>query len=429
LRQGKLEELQTLCLSEKARYVTFIGRIKENASNLRRFHAAMAPEWDAAMDPEGDYVFALSGDLKYMLTMLGHAGASASYPCSCCVRSRKTLCFRSWIPEELATIKQMTPNAFHGDCQLRSYPASATCDHNVAAGTCFCVDKGAEYVQDYIDTIHEEHCEDFAPTDQHAPFHKAVVTQSREHTYSIVAPPLLKHIPMWLRFPGIWHCCHNTRQMFWIMFKDAAGAYGVIPKLQAAMVAIGLKHIKVAAMGKPRKEANIEAAISAENAAALKKAVDEEAKEDCNQRAGMDGNELEIVMDNLDVILGHFKSGVAPANSNAFERWGASVTRALKAFNKGTAIALADLWETNRAAEMGEKFRTFADEICGIDKSCGLPYVSREYLAILPIHWLCEPDHLQAQASKLFETYGVAPGSGTDATTEMVIGPLSNAIT
>ncbi len=95
--------------------------------------------------------------------------------------------------------------------------------------------------------------------------------------------------------------------------------------------------------------------------------------------------------------------------------------QALTAFNKGTAIALADVWLSNRAVEMGDKFRTFANEIGGISKGCGLPYVSREYLAILPIHWLCEPDHLQAHASALFELYGVSPGSGTDATTEMVI--------
>jgi hypothetical protein len=169
-----------------------------------------------------------------------------------------------------------------------------------------------------------------------------------------------------------------------------------------------------------RKECNIEAMISEENAAAQKRSIEDDAKTDCAKTAGMDGKELVIVMANLSVLIGHFKSAVKAEFEKPLERWERSVTDALIAFDQGVAIALADMWETNRAAEMGAYFRTFADEIANISKGCGLPYVSREYLAILPIHWLCEPDHLQAQASKLYEAWGVAPGSGTDATTEMV---------
>lgn len=248
-RDGKDEELQSLCLSEKGRYVTFIGRVKENSTNLRRYHAAMADEWDTVMKPDSDTIFALSGDLKYLLTMLGHAGASSTYPCPCCVRSRKTLSFRSWIEAESTKLLELDPV---GKSQLRSYPADPNCKHDVEGGTCFCVDKGAEYIQEYIDTEHEDTSEDFKATDQNAPWHKDVMKLTRENAYSILAAPLLKHIPMHMRFPGIWHCCHNTRQMLWLMIKDVAAVYGVIPGLQAAMKAIGLEQIQVSATRKPR---------------------------------------------------------------------------------------------------------------------------------------------------------------------------------
>ena len=387
----------------------------------------MADEWDEVMrsDSDSDCIFGLSGDLKYMLTMLGHAGASSTYPCTCCVRSRKTLCYRSWIAAEQLKILEIEPV---GKSQLRSYPADPNCKHDVEGGTCFCVDKGAEHIQEYIDTVHEDISADFKATDQNAPWHKDVMKLTRENTYSILAEPLLKHISISMRFPGIWHCCHNTRQMLWLMLKDVAAVYGIIPALQAAMKAIGLDHIQVAAAKKPRKECNMEAMITEENAAAQKKAIDEEAKTDCAKTAGMDGKELVIVMANLKVIIGYFESAVKPEFQKPLERWAPSVTAALAAFDEAAAIALADMWETNRAAEMGEKFRTFADEIANISKGSGLPYVSREYLAILPIHWLCEPDHLQAQASTLYESWGVAPGSGTDATTEMVSISLFLAI-
>ena len=77
--------------------------------------------------------------------------------------------------------------------------------------------------------------------------------------------------------------------------------------------------------------------------------------------------------------------------------------------------ALADIWTTNRSEEL-----TFVDEMMTIPASAGLPYVVREYLAILPIHYLAEPTHLQGMSSSIWEQYGVAPGSMTDATTEMV---------
>ena len=410
-------EFQTLCLSEKGRYVTLIGRIKENTTNLRKFHAAMDPYWNEVMD-EGSIVSGLSGDLKYMLSMLGHMGASAAYPCPCCVRSRKNLGRQSW---KDADMKHMRPDeAFRGDSQLRSYPANPDCDHDCKSSTCFCVDKGAEFIQNYIEEEHAEHAEEFSSTDQQAPFHKKVNEQAKEHTYSIVAEPLLPRIQLEHRLPGIWHCTHNTRQATWIMIKDAADAYGVLSQLRTAMASLGLPHIKVSAVARPKKECNLQALVDAENIAANQTIVDEEAKTTCNFRAGMDGTELEKVIDGFEVVVAHLEGGVQPEHAREFQRWSTSVLAALAGFKAGTAIALADVWLHNRAAEMGAHFRTFANEISGISKGCGLPYVPREYLAILPIHWLCEPDHLEAHASKMFESFGVAPGSGTDATTEMV---------
>jgi len=151
-RAGKCQELQSLSLSEKGRYVTFIGRIKENSSNLRKIHSHMAAGWAAVMGVDSRFVWALSGDLKYMLSMLGHAGASCTYPCMTCVRGRRAMGLRSWIPAELAMIKAMFPKAFKGDSQLRSYPADKNCEHNVEQGECFCIDKGAEFIQDHINT-------------------------------------------------------------------------------------------------------------------------------------------------------------------------------------------------------------------------------------------------------------------------------------
>lgn len=421
VRSGTTDELQSLCLSEKGRYVVLIGRIKENATNLRAFHNCMKVEWDRVMDPEKSrFIWALSGDLKYMLTMLGHAGASCKYPCLCCVRSRQLLGFRSWITTELEQMQQRAPTAFKGDSQLRSYPADPTCNHDVQAGTCFCVDKGAEFIESFLRVNHEADLELFSCTNQAAPFHAAVMNLAQQNTYSIVAHPLLACISIGMRFAGNWHCPHNTRVMIWVMCKDAAGQYGVLPALQEALEEIGLKHIKVSSKYKPRKEVNMEAEIAAENRAAKNAIEEEEAKDGNRQRLSMDGKELVKVMINFPVVIAKMLAMVKPPETTKCERWAHIMLRALTAFNAGVAILAADMWLTNRASEMGAHFRDFADHIASIGKGCGLPYVSREYLAILPIHWLCEPDHLQQKAHDCYEAYGVAPGAMSDATTEMV---------
>lgn len=145
------EELQTLCLSEAGRYVTFLGRVKENTMNLRKIHAAMDVDWHEVMQPDSGYFFALSGDLKYMSTMMGHGGASCTHPCTCCGRTRELLGYRSWVPAELEYIKSKQPKTFtHCDDQLRYYPDNKNCSHDVANGTCLCVSQGAKYLQAQI---------------------------------------------------------------------------------------------------------------------------------------------------------------------------------------------------------------------------------------------------------------------------------------
>ena len=380
----------------------------------------MASEWSSVMGPDSRFIWSLSGDLKYMLTMLGHSGASSSYPCLWCVRSRILMGYRSWIPDERTIMQAREPKAFHGDSQMRSYPAGDNCKHDVGAGTCFCVDKGATFIQDHLNKEFEGDAEIYRPTDQHAPFHDVVLKLAKENTYSIVAQPLLVDIPLKMRFGPAWHCPHNTRQMLWVMTKDACGVYGVLPALQKSLDKLGLGDVNVTSVYKQRKEANIEACITAENEAARQTIEDAEEKEKRSRRMGMNGKELVRVMAHLPLIGEEMMRDIKPADKVKCQRWLTIIQAAVTVFNEAVAILSADVWLSNRASEMGFKFRTFADQIANISKGCGLPYVSRAYIAILPIHWLCEPDHLEKFASDLYAMYGVAPGSLTDCTTEMV---------
>jgi len=417
MRHG--DELQTICLSEKGRYITFIGRVKEDVKNLREIHSVMDPQWTELLSCNKT-VLALSGDLKYMLTMLGHTGASATYPCPCCARSRALLAWRSWVPEELAYIKQMQPNTFvHSEQQPRCYPANPACPHDVKNHTCLCVDKCAEYVHSEVAKAfpvdidqHELHAQD-------APFHKLQTKISREYAYSCCCMPLMPDIPADHRLPGIWHATHNTRVMMWLMVKDICAQCGVVPALQQSLVDVGLPHIKVSADKKPRKQANIEDQITNENLAAAV-AISKEEDTVRNKRSAMNGKELVTVFENFETVVAKMHASTEDACEKLkLERWEPPFRRALTAFNKGCEVALADLWPTNRSAELSY-FRTFVDEIMNIPASAGLPYVVREYLAILPIHYLAEPSHLQGMSCNIYDQHGVAPGSGSDATTEMV---------
>jgi hypothetical protein len=413
------EELQTLCLSEKGRYVVLLGRIKENTFNLRQVHSVIDVEWNEVMAPDSGYFFALSGDLKYMSTMLGHGGAGCTHPCTCCGRTRELLGYRSWVPAELAYIQSKQPKTFtHSPDQLRSYPDNPECSHDVLNKTCLCVSQGAKYIKDKIEATYPEESKVYACCDTKAPFHAAATKLSREHAYSIVDQPLLPMISSDVRMPGIWHCTHNCRVMLWLMCKDISCQCGVIPGLQSAMNSIGLGQIRVSADKKPRKEANIEGQVSAENAAVNALTAKEDAER--NTKSSMQGTELEKVFDNFARIVDHLEDNAQDDESKLkLRRWRAPVERALHAFNEGCKVALADIWTHNRADELGH-FRTFVDELMSIPTSAGLPYQVREYISILPVHYLAEPSHLQAKASAMYEQFGVAPGSGTDAATEMV---------
>lgn len=381
----------------------------------------MDPEWNKLLS-SGDYVGFLSGDLKYMLTMLGHAGASSVYPCMCCARSRKLLAWRSWIPEELEHIKQQQPKTFaHSNDQMRAYPDNPDCPHDVKGETCLCISQGAKFVRDEIKTKFPVESQQFPVHAQEpCPFHKEQVKLSKQHAYSIVTDPLLPLIPLLLRLAGIWHCTHNVRVMLWLMLKDIATQCGVIPALQQSMDEIDLGHVRVTADKKKRREANIEEQIRLENVASAEAISKEEEKNSRNTKSSMNGKELVIVFDAFDRILANMNSTASDECERLkLQRWGEPVRRALTAFNEGCRTALADIWTTNRSDELS-KFRTFVDEMMTIPASAGLPYVVREYLAILPIHYLSEPTHLQGMSSSIWEQYGVAPGSMTDATTEMV---------
>lgn len=98
MRQGQIVtvgserylKVRTLSQSEKYRFVTMLGRVKETTTGLRRLHAKLHETYDEVMqDPL--FSFALTGDLKYLLTMNGNAGSSSTCPCPVCVRKRVNL--------------------------------------------------------------------------------------------------------------------------------------------------------------------------------------------------------------------------------------------------------------------------------------------------------------------------------------------------
>lgn len=230
------------------------------------------------------------------------------------------------------------------------------------------------------------------------------------------------------------------------LIKDAAGCYGekgeVRDALKKGMKQIGLGNIKTASTDRPKKkksdeQTTMEFLILAETAEpAAVKAAEEEARNDGNQRMSMDGGELLKTMKNFKVLADTMEAAVPAIQKDRFKKFRERMDKALEAFNAGAAIALADIWLTDRSGEMGKHFRDFADEIIdGMGPSIGLKFPGRSYLDILPAHWLVEPSHLEAHSSMTWQNSGVAPGnlralvqsfkrlwsgSGTDGTMEMV---------
>jgi predicted house-cleaning noncanonical NTP pyrophosphatase (MazG superfamily) len=425
-RKGKTGELQCLCLSKAGRYTVLLGRFKETAKTLRKVHHAMDHEWDQVTDESSQFETLLTGDLKNMSIMNGHQGASATSCCITCVRTRKHLGSRSWNAADMQILRKH--EAFRGDSQLRHYPADPTCEHDVENQKCFCTDKCAEYVQD---TLAEHHSDDlqsgFTAVDTAAPFHDVVTKIAREKTFATIAFPLFKNISACFRFPGIWHSLHNTRHVVWILIKDAAAVFAIIDALDTCMSGLDLPHIKVGAVVRPKKNGPgfspcaIDAVIDQENALLREYKENEEARQECAKRVGMNGKELLSVVENFQYLATEMRLGVEDKNRERLADWLEVMEPAVTALRAGSAIALADMWSYNRAHEAGAYFRRFVDLIVdGIGPTCGSPYLGRDYISILPVHWLAEPDHFEAHASNLYEKYGVSPGSGSDATCEAV---------
>ncbi len=89
--RGHHEEIQTMSNSERWRFVTLVGRIKETAYEIRKIHDVLAPVMDKVTAPDSPYQFVMSSDMKNVSIMLGHQGASAKYPCTHCTRTRKNI--------------------------------------------------------------------------------------------------------------------------------------------------------------------------------------------------------------------------------------------------------------------------------------------------------------------------------------------------
>lgn len=159
---------------------------------------------------------------------------------------------------------------------------------------------------------------------------------------------------------------------------------------------IGLHNFKVAAVERPKKGgegfnpgANIEQVLTYEAERLRLEAVALENKTSGNMRTSMNGEEIKHLFDNIGGVLDKLAAAVEVDERLRFDRWAQAFRKAVNSFNKGIAIALADIWHENRSAEMGSHFREWADAI--IDETgeqVGLPYKGREYLAILPAHWL-----------------------------------------
>ena len=140
--------------------------------------------------------------------------------------------------------------------------------------------------------------------------------------------------------------------------------------------------------------------LDIENAEAARlKALTEEERNQGVKHMAMDGMELTKVIEDFEVLANTMAGGVPTSEQGRFSKWRTAMKKALDAFNKGAALALADIWHEDKSAEMGEHFRTWFDTVVDeMGPEVGLPYLGREYVNILPCHWLAEPDHLPAPA-------------------------------
>ena len=89
--RGKHGEIQTMSQSERWRFVTLVGRIKETANEMRKIHTVLAPVMDKVTAAESPYQFVMSSDQKNVAIMTGHQGSGATCPCTHCTRTRKSM--------------------------------------------------------------------------------------------------------------------------------------------------------------------------------------------------------------------------------------------------------------------------------------------------------------------------------------------------
>jgi hypothetical protein len=89
--RGKHKEIQTMSQSERWRFVTLVGRIKETAHEMRKIHACLAESMDRVTAADSPYQFCMASDMKNVSIMTGHLGAGARNPCTHCIRPREDI--------------------------------------------------------------------------------------------------------------------------------------------------------------------------------------------------------------------------------------------------------------------------------------------------------------------------------------------------
>jgi hypothetical protein len=452
----ELQRVVSALIGCRWRFVTVLGGIKESVACLRALHREIDPAWGKVMSPTTNYRFGLTGDLKYMLTCEGtavtllatssgacpgHLGASSSKPCPCCVRPRVLLALGSWRPGNQAAIRKgvatgaASKNKFPtraniadcGSAEVRYYPNDADCAHDVDEGSCYCIAACAVWLEARMKIeFPSEADRAWDVWDVKAPFHARVLELAQVNTHSIIAHPVFPEIVLIQRMPGVWHAIHNTRVVLWLIGKDFSATTKLIPALENALCRLKLPRIKVASTPRPRNTGpgfnpsdHIESVISQEAEEARQAKQKEEEGERIAKRAGCDGTELRMIFHNIDDILEELVSAAVPTQKLRVTRFRDVFSRLCATLVDAERLALADIWPSNKAAEMGAQFRSFHDQLTdNIGPQLGLPYEGSAYSGILPIHWLAEPTHFEATASHLFEAFGVSPGSGTDSIVE-----------
>ena len=141
------------------------------------------------------------------------------------------------------------------------------------------------------------------------------------------------------------------------MIKDAAARYKVIGVLKEATKEINLPNIKVVASARPKSkgpgfkqdDGQVSEMLDLEAAeAARAQALTEEEHNEGVARTSTDGVELCHVMANFEKLADAMQGGVPSIQKGRIGRWRTAMSKAMKAFNRGAAIALADIWHEDK---------------------------------------------------------------------------------